>query len=79
MPAPARRPRKILGGNAKPRIMVSRLLLVVVLTVAGLRLVYIQGIQAPTLSAQAQQQRTSNIPTPAQRGTITDRDGVKLA
>lgn len=77
--APARRPRKILGGNAKPRIMVSRMLLVFVLTVAGLRLVYIQGIQAPTLSAQAEQQRITKIYTPAQRGTITDRNGVKLA
>ena len=79
MPAQARRPRKILGGNAKPRIMVGRMLLVFVLTVAGLRLVYIQGIQAPTLSAQAEQQRTATIPTQAQRGTITDRNGVKLA
>jgi cell division protein FtsI (penicillin-binding protein 3) len=76
---PARRPRKILGGNAKPRIMVGRLLLVFVLTVAGLRLVYIQGIQAPTLSAQAEQQRTATIHTLAQRGTITDRNGTKLA
>jgi cell division protein FtsI (penicillin-binding protein 3) len=79
MPAPARRPRKILGGNAKPRIMVSRLLLVFVLTVAGLRLVYIQGIQAPTLSAQAESQRSTKIYTQAQRGAITDRNGVKLA
>ena len=76
---PARRPRKILGGNAKPRIMVGRLLLVFVLTVAGLRLVYIQGIQAPTLAAQAEHQRTRTIYTPAQRGTITDRNGTKLA
>ena len=59
--------------------MVGRLLLVFVLTVAGLRLVYIQGIQAPTLSAQAESQRTTTIYTPAQRGTITDRNGVKLA
>jgi cell division protein FtsI (penicillin-binding protein 3) len=78
-PAPARKPRKILGGNAKPRIMVSRLLLVFVLTVAGLRLVYIQGIQAPTLSAQAESQRVTRIYTQAQRGTITDRNGDKLA
>src|ERR1700742_2224741 len=76
---PARRPRKILGGNAKPRIMVGRLLLVFVLTVAGLRLVYIQGIQAPTLSAQAESQRSTRINTAAQRGTITDRNGTKLA
>ena len=74
-----RRPRKILGGNAKPRIMVGRLLLVFVLTVAGLRLVYIQGIQAPTLSAQAESQRSTRINTAAQRGTITDRNGTKLA
>jgi cell division protein FtsI (penicillin-binding protein 3) len=78
-PAPPRRPRKILGGNAKPRIMVGRLLLVFVLTVAGLRLVYIQGIQAPSLSAQAEQQRSTSIDTAAQRGTITDRNGTKLA
>jgi cell division protein FtsI (penicillin-binding protein 3) len=79
MPAPPRRPRKILGGNAKPRIIVGRLVLVFVLTIAGLRLVYIQGIQAPTLSAQAEQQRAATIYTPAQRGTITDRNGTKLA
>ena len=55
------------------------MLLVFVLTVAGLRLVYIQGIQAPTLSAQAEKQRTDTIYTLAQRGTITDRNGTKLA
>ncbi|HEX3781536.1 MAG TPA: penicillin-binding protein 2 [Pseudonocardiaceae bacterium] len=77
--APRRKPRKILGGNAKPRLVVGRLVLIFVLAIAGLRLVYVQGIDAPSLSAEAEQERATPIFTPAQRGTITDRNGNKLA
>jgi cell division protein FtsI (penicillin-binding protein 3) len=80
---PAVRERKrrarLLGGNARPRIAIGRIVLVAVLVVAGLRLIDVQGFQAGQLSAAAEQQRERTINTPAERGTITDRDGTKLA
>jgi cell division protein FtsI (penicillin-binding protein 3) len=59
--------------------VVGRILLVVILALAGLRLVDVQTFQAPVLSAKAEQQRATDVYIPAQRGTITDRSGAKLA
>jgi cell division protein FtsI (penicillin-binding protein 3) len=53
--------------------------LVLALVAAGLRLVAVQGLQAAELSAQAANQRTTVQTLPAQRGTITDRNGTPLA
>jgi cell division protein FtsI (penicillin-binding protein 3) len=52
---------------------------VVALVVAGLRLVQVQGLQAEELSAKAAGQRTTEQLLPAERGTITDRNGTPLA
>ena len=49
------------------------------LVAAGLKLVEVQGLQAAELSAQATSQRTTVQTLPAQRGTITDRNGTPLA
>jgi cell division protein FtsI (penicillin-binding protein 3) len=59
--------------------MVGRILMVLALVLAGARLVDVQGFQAGALSAKAEQQRATQVFTPAQRGAIIDRDGVKLA
>ncbi|GAA3840425.1 penicillin-binding protein 2 [Saccharothrix violaceirubra] len=49
------------------------------LLAAGVKLLYVQGVQADELSRLAQQQRATPIEIPAERGTITDRNGNQLA
>jgi cell division protein FtsI (penicillin-binding protein 3) len=73
---PSRHPRL---GNIRIRILVGRVMLVTALVAAGLKLVQVQGFQAAALAAQAQQQRITKITVPAQRGSITDRNGSLLA
>jgi cell division protein FtsI (penicillin-binding protein 3) len=53
--------------------------LVAALVAAGVKLAVVQSLQAATLSAQAAKQRTTVQVLPAQRGTITDRNGTPLA
>ncbi|MDQ4031130.1 MAG: penicillin-binding protein 2 [Actinomycetota bacterium] len=53
--------------------------LVFALVAAGLKLVQVQGLQAAELSARAANQRTTVQTLPAERGTITDRNGTPLA
>ena len=55
------------------------LILVGLMVIAGAKLVQVQWIEAPTLSAAAERQRTLDIDIPAQRGSILDRSGTKLA
>jgi cell division protein FtsI (penicillin-binding protein 3) len=76
---PQRRKKKTIGQNPKPRIAIGRILMIAALVLAGLKLVDIQGLQAPDLSAKAQKQSLTYLTLPAQRGTITDRDGTQLA
>ncbi|MDQ3904819.1 MAG: penicillin-binding protein 2 [Actinomycetota bacterium] len=54
-------------------------MLVTALVAGGVRLAVVQGLQAAALSAQASKQRTTVQLLPAQRGTITDRNGTPLA
>jgi len=61
------------------RLGLGRVVLVLALVAAGLKLVVVQAVQAPELSAQAARQRTTVQTLPAQRGTITDRNGTPLA
>ncbi|GAA4480345.1 penicillin-binding protein 2 [Rhodococcus olei] len=49
------------------------------LGIAVLQLVWIQGIQAPRLSAEAADQRSTTLIDPATRGSITDRNGKPIA
>lgn len=55
--------------------------IVAVVTVALLvgRLAWVQLVWGPTLAAVAEQQRARTYKDPARRGTITDRDGKRLA
>lgn len=76
------RRRRRLGLSAAGlygRLRLGRLVLVLALVATGLKLVVIQGVQASALSAQAASQRTTIQTLPAQRGTITDRNGTPLA
>lgn len=53
--------------------------MITALVLAGMKLIDVQGLQANYLSGKAQQQSLTYLTIPAQRGTITDRDGVELA
>lgn len=75
--SPTGRRAGILRGRS--RFSVVRVLLVLVLTTACLKLVYIQGFAADQLASYAEQQRTKVVPINAPRGTIFDRDGRRLA
>ncbi|MBA0126133.1 penicillin-binding protein 2 [Haloechinothrix sp. YIM 98757] len=55
------------------------ILLVVVLSLAGLKLVHVQAFEAEALSERAERQRTTVMDIPAERGAIYDRDGIELA
>nr|WP_107660202.1 penicillin-binding protein 2 [Nocardia suismassiliense] len=53
--------------------------MLIALGVVALQLLWIQTINAPSLSAQAADQRTTHEPDYAIRGPITDRNGKSLA
>jgi cell division protein FtsI (penicillin-binding protein 3) len=67
------------AADLRSRLGLGRMVLVLALVAAGLKLVAVQGLQAAELSAQAANQRTTVQTLPAQRGTITDRNGTPLA
>jgi cell division protein FtsI (penicillin-binding protein 3) len=67
------------NGGHRGRFSAVRLILVAVLLVAGVKLVQVQWFEAGALSEAAEKQRTQNIDIPAQRGSIVDRNGAKLA
>lgn len=49
------------------------------LAVVAVQLLWVQGIAAPRLSAEAANQRTTTVTLPAVRGAVVDRNGNKLA
>jgi cell division protein FtsI (penicillin-binding protein 3) len=67
------------AAGLRSRLVLGRVVLVLALVAAGFKLVTVQGLQAAALAAQAAGQRTSVQTLPAQRGTITDRNGTSLA
>ncbi|MDQ6656994.1 MAG: penicillin-binding protein 2 [Actinomycetota bacterium] len=90
--SPARKPRKpksVRGRrlrkptaarvNHKARGRTAMVVLVALLAVALTKLVWIQTVDASAYAAAGQNQRESTIDLPAQRGQITDRNGVRLA
>jgi cell division protein FtsI (penicillin-binding protein 3) len=85
-PAPIRAPvrqRKVHrsrpGVDHRIRVVAVRFLLVAALMAAGLRLIQVQGFESEALAALAEQQRVQRIDLAATRGSIVDRNGVKLA
>jgi cell division protein FtsI (penicillin-binding protein 3) len=67
------------AGILRGRLVLGRVVLVLALLAAGLKLVQVQGLQAAELSARAAHQRTTAQTLPAERGRITDRNGTPLA
>jgi cell division protein FtsI (penicillin-binding protein 3) len=76
---PARRRSGSSATGPRSRLRLGRVVLVLTLVAAGLKLAVVQGLQAAELSAEAAKQRTTVQTLPAQRGTITDRNGTPLA
>ncbi len=78
--APGRPPhRRFRPGNPALRLRVALLAVLVLLSVVAVRVVELQTIQGPALAAAAEQDRTRSVTIPAQRGVISDRNGVALA
>ena len=81
--APPRRPaarRGSTGARAHARrLKIGRIVLVLALGAATMKLVVIQTVQAGALAAASERQSITNIPLPAERGEITDRSGNPLA
>jgi cell division protein FtsI (penicillin-binding protein 3) len=75
----SRRSRRLRRGRAQFRLRVSFLLVAIVASVFAGRLVQLQGVDASTYSAMAQQEAAETITLPATRGSIVDRFGVPLA
>ena len=78
----SRRPassRRRPGRGGGRRLAIGRLVLVVALAVATLKLVVVQTVQAPSLSAASARQAQTPIMLPAARGPILDRNGRALA
>ncbi|GAA1382510.1 penicillin-binding protein 2 [Pseudonocardia kongjuensis] len=75
---PPRR-RRSAADDPRFRLRLAWVLLAALLLVSGAKLVVVQTVQAGSLTADAEKQRASRIVIPAERGSITDRDGNVLA
>ncbi|MEJ3658947.1 penicillin-binding protein 2 [Actinomycetes bacterium KLBMP 9759] len=75
-----RRPAAPVRARGKAnRYKVGRILMVLALAVATLKLVAVQTLQADELRAAAERQTTERVRLPAERGSILDRLGSPLA
>ncbi len=81
MPRPARprRPRGSLRGSPHLRLRVGFLVIAMVLSVFGARLVQLQGVDPGSYAAMAAAEGTVTLDLPAERGDILDRNGEPLA
>ncbi|EHN78814.1 cell division protein, partial [Streptomyces coelicoflavus ZG0656] len=66
-------------GSPRPRLRMIGLALTLVLVAFVVRLLQVQAVDAGTYSAKAEQNRYVVHTLPAERGGITDRNGVALA
>ena len=78
-PRPPRPARRLRLGDSGRRLRGAVVVLAFVLSLFGARLVQLQGLDAPTYAAEAEQGRLRTVTLPAARGTITDRNGIALA
>ncbi|MCD7437618.1 penicillin-binding protein 2 [Streptomyces lincolnensis] len=77
-PRPAA-PKVIRLGSPRPRLRMVGLALTLVLIAFVVRLLQVQAVDAGTYAAKAEQNRYVGYTLAAERGGITDRDGVALA
>ena len=78
-PPPPRGPRRVRLGRPHLRLQAGLLAVLIMLSLIGGRLVWLQGFQAEAYAAQATEQRLSTVKLAAPRGSISDRNGQVLA
>ncbi|MEK9519788.1 penicillin-binding protein 2 [Streptomyces venezuelae] len=76
---PARRPRTIRLGSPRPRLRLVSLGLTLVMTAFVVRLLQVQAVDAGAYAAKADKYRFQEYTLSAERGEITDRNGIALA
>ncbi|MFB7585707.1 peptidoglycan D,D-transpeptidase FtsI family protein [Streptomyces sp. NPDC056169] len=76
---PARKPRVIRLGSPRPRLRLISLGLTLVMLVFVVRLLQVQAVDASAYAAKADKYRFQDYTLSAERGEITDRNGVALA
>lgn len=76
-PPRGRRPLRL--ANPRPRLRLMGILFSLVLLVFTVRLLQVQAVDADAYANQATVNRYITVPLPAERGTITDRNGLALA
>ncbi|CAM5357465.1 Peptidoglycan D,D-transpeptidase FtsI [Streptomyces narbonensis] len=76
---PARRPRTIRLGSPRPRLRLISLGLTLVMLVFVVRLLQVQAVDASAYAAKADKYRFQDHTLSAERGEITDRNGIALA
>ena len=78
-PTQNRRPRGSLRGSASLRLRFGFLVIAMVLSIFGARLVQLQGIDPNSYAAMAAAEGMVRVELPAARGDILDRNGEPLA
>ncbi|MFG3189219.1 peptidoglycan D,D-transpeptidase FtsI family protein [Streptomyces omiyaensis] len=81
-PAPrptARKPRTIKLGSPRPRLRLISVGLTLVMLVFVVRLLQVQAVDASAYAAKADKYRYQEYTLSAERGEITDRNGIALA
>ncbi|MFJ5830281.1 peptidoglycan D,D-transpeptidase FtsI family protein [Streptomyces sp. NPDC093089] len=76
---PARQPRTIRLGSPKPRLRLVSLGLTLVMIAFVVRLLQVQAVDASAYAAKADKYRFQEYTLSAERGEITDRNGIALA
>src|SRR5262245_33187308 len=72
-------PRGALRGSPQLRLRLGFLIIAMVLSVFGARLVQLQGVDPNAYAAMAAAEGTVTLALPAERGDILDRNGQPLA
>ncbi|MFF6792286.1 peptidoglycan D,D-transpeptidase FtsI family protein [Streptomyces filamentosus] len=75
----ARKPRTITLGSPRPRLRLISLGLTLVMLVFVVRLLQVQAVDASAYAAKADKYRFQEYTLSAERGEITDRNGIALA
>ncbi|MEF9882426.1 peptidoglycan D,D-transpeptidase FtsI family protein [Streptomyces sp. P9-A4] len=76
---PARQPRTIRLGSPRPRLRLISFGLTLVMLVFVVRLLQVQAVDASAYAAKADRYRFQEYTLSAERGEITDRNGIALA
>lgn len=75
----SRRPSGRWRGSSEVRLRIGLIVLAMVISVFGVRLFQLQGLDPKAYAARADAEGLVTVPLPATRGSITDRNGIALA